>query len=67
LSNSIRQKKSSEKVSKNVYELRLRNSENTHRLRKVHSAFVSLMSKLGKVHPCTGTEALYTPYGPQEE
>jgi len=21
----------------------------------------------GKVHPCTGTEALYRPYGPQEE
>jgi hypothetical protein len=20
-----------------------------------------------KVHPCTGTEALYRPYGPQEE
>ena len=21
----------------------------------------------GKVHPCTGTEALYRPYGPQGE
>jgi len=21
----------------------------------------------GKVHPCTGTETLYRPYGPQEE
>jgi len=22
-------------------------------------------NKKGKVHPCTGTEALYSPYGPQ--
>ena len=22
------------------------------------------MQKKGKVHPCTGTEALYRPYGP---
>ena len=22
--------------------------------------------KIGKVHPCTGTEALYRPYGPVE-
>jgi len=27
---------------------------------------VTYLSK-GKVHPCTGTEALYRPYGPQRE
>jgi len=26
-----------------------------------------LLSIIGKVHPCTGTEALYRPYGPQGE
>jgi len=25
---------------------------------------VSLIKGKGKVHPCTGTEALYRPYGP---
>jgi hypothetical protein len=25
------------------------------------------MDKVGKVHPCTGTEALYRPYGPKGE
>ena len=28
----------------------------------LHSAFECLYK--GKVHPCTGTEALYRPYGP---
>jgi len=25
---------------------------------------IRISSKKGKVHPCTGTEALYRPYGP---
>jgi len=26
--------------------------------------YAAYSSKKGKVHPCTGTEALYRPYGP---
>jgi len=28
---------------------------------------VHIVKGKGKVHPCTGTEALYRPYGPQGE
>ena len=31
---------------------------------KLHSVYVK---GKGKVHPCTGTEALYRPYGPKGE
>jgi hypothetical protein len=39
--------------------------------RKMHGQNVGEVTKrqerVGKVHPCTGTEALYRPYGPQGE
>jgi hypothetical protein len=31
------------------------------------SYLITYLLKKGKVHPCTGTEALYRPYGPQGE
>ena len=33
-------------------------------LSKIDSAASSWGQGKGKVHPCTGTEALYSPYGP---
>ena len=43
-----------------VQELRLCTGRTAHR----GSRGIALLLGKGKVHPCTGTEALYRPYGP---
>jgi len=40
-------------------------SEDTEGLEEsVADGRLKLNRRIGKVHPCTGTEALYRPYGP---
>ena len=46
-----------------VEALRLCTGRTAHR----GSRGIALLLGKGKVHPCTGTEALYRPYGPQGE
>jgi hypothetical protein len=43
-----------------VQALRLCTGRTAHR----ESRGIALLQGKGKVHPCTGTEALYRPYGP---
>jgi len=39
--------------------------DSAHKWTKPHTWCMDIGK--GKVHPCTGTEALYRPYGPQGE
>jgi len=38
-----------------------------HEYKEMHGCLLTDSKGKGKGHPCTGTEALYRPYGPQGE
>jgi hypothetical protein len=47
---------------------RAADNTNTYRERgKISMLHICCVNVKAKVHPCTGTEALYRPYGPQRE
>ena len=39
-------------------------SDNLFQIAHIQPTGLTQTTTKGKVHPCTGTEALYTPYGP---